>query len=70
MDNLKTLTSERLNQLIVQTQSALDELQEEVSRRESNDQEHQIENLESHMMSAELSLTSIRNFINYLKAHK
>ncbi|MDA7747253.1 hypothetical protein N8878_07990, partial [Psychromonas sp.] len=63
MTNLKVLTSERLNQLISQTQIALNELKEEVERREQAKQEHQIENLESHMKSAELSLTSIRNFI-------
>lgn len=69
MNDLQVLTPERLNQLIQQTQTTLDELKQEVERRESYAKEHQVMNLESHMKSAELSLTSIRNFIQYLKSH-
>ena len=37
-----------------------------MGRRESVQKEHQIMDLDNHMKSAELSLTSIRNFIHYL----
>lgn len=66
MDNLKILTTERLNKLIEETQDTLNELKEEMGRRESVQKEHQIMDLDNHMKSAELSLTSIRNFIHYL----
>ena len=60
------MTNERLNKLIEETQETLNELKEEVSRRQQVEQEHEIMSLENHMKSAELSLTSIRNFISYL----
>ena len=69
MNDLQILTPERLYQLIEQTQLTLVELKQEVERREAQAQEHEIMNLESHMKSAELSLTSIQNFIQYLKTH-
>ena len=69
MNDLQILTRERLYQLIEQTQLTLVELKQEVERRESQAQEHEIMNLESHMKSAELSLTSIQNFLKYLKTN-
>jgi len=66
MSNLQVLTSKRLNKLIEETQTTLDELKREVERREREQQEHEVMDLDSHFQSAELSLTTIRNFINYL----
>jgi hypothetical protein len=66
MDNLKVLTTERLNNLIEETQNTLNELKQEMGRREVAQKEHQIMDLDNHMKSAELSLASIRNFIHYL----
>jgi len=66
MDNLNVLTNERLSKLINETQETLDELKQEVARREYVQQEHEVLDLDSHMKSAELSLTTIRNFIDYV----
>lgn len=66
MSNLQILSTERLNKLIIETQNTLDELKHEVERREARSQEHEIAHLDSHMKSAELSLTTIKNFIAYL----
>ena len=63
---IKVLTNERLNKLIEETQETLNELKEEVGRRQQVQQEHEIMHLDNHMKSAELSLTTIRNFISYL----
>jgi len=63
---IKVLTNERLNKLIEETQETLNELKEEVGRRQQVQQEQEIMHLENHMKSAELSLTTIRNFISYL----
>ena len=63
---VKVLTNDRLNKLIEETQETLNELKEEVGRRERVQQEHEIKDLDNHMKSAELSLTTIRNFMNYL----
>jgi len=70
MNNLNVLTSDRLSKLIDETQATLNELKAEVERRQKVQQEHEILNLENHMKSAELSLTSIRNFIKYLVQDK
>lgn len=67
MSDLQVLTTERLNKLIDETQHTLVELKEEVVRREHLKQEHEISDLDHHMMSAELNLTSIKNFIAYLR---
>ncbi|WP_409440100.1 hypothetical protein [Psychromonas sp. GE-S-Ul-11] len=66
MSNLQVLTTERLNKLINETQATLIELKAEVERRELLKQEHEINDLDHHMMSAELNLTGIKNFISYL----
>lgn len=66
MSNLQVLTNERLNKLIDETQLTLNELKNEVKRREQEQKEHEIMDLDNHMKSAELSLTTIRNFIKYL----
>ncbi len=66
MSNLQVLTTERLHKLIDETQQTLQELKKEVTRREQAKQEHEVMNLDSHMKSAELNITGIKNFIAYL----
>lgn len=66
MDNLQVLTNERLNKLIDATQATLYELKGEVKRRELEQQEHVVMDLDNHMKSAELSLNTIKNFVSYL----
>lgn len=66
MSDLAVLTTERLNKLIRETQLSLIELKEEVERRDHLKQEHEIDDLDHHMMSAELNLTGLKNFIAYL----
>lgn len=70
MSNLNVLTNERLNKLIDDTQATLDELRLEMARRESVEQEREIEDLDQHIESTELSLATIRNFINFLLTNK
>ncbi len=66
MNNLHVMTNERLNKLIDETQQTLVELKEEMSRREKMQQEHEITDLDHHMQNAEVSLTTIKNFIKFL----
>lgn len=66
MDNLNILTTDRLRKLIKETEETLTELKAELERREQLDQSQEIEHLENHMKSAELSLATIRNFLNFL----
>lgn len=66
MNTIQTLTNDRLQKLIDETQHTLNELKQEVTRRKELEQEHQIMDLENHMKSAELSLTTIKNFIDFL----
>ena len=70
MSDIQVLTNERLSKLINETQETLDQLKEEVTRREHVQQEHEVMHLDNHIKSAELSLTTIRNFINYLMLDK
>ena len=66
MNNLNILTTDRLRKLIRETEETLIELKTELERREQLNQDQEIENLERHMKSAELSLTTIRNFLKFL----
>mgnify|MGYP001595109814 CR=1 FL=1 len=66
MDNFEVLTTERLRTLISDTEETLANLKEELERREQLKQEHEVANLENHMQSAELSLKTIREFIDFL----
>lgn len=66
MSDLQILTKERLDNLINDTQVTLNELKDEVKRRETIKKETAISDLDNHMKSAELSLMSIKNFIGYL----
>ncbi len=66
MSDIQMMTTQRLRALIAETETALSELKVELERREKVAQEHEIERLEDHMKNAELSLQSIKNFINYL----
>ena len=64
--DLRVLTTDNLRELVAQTRTTLSELEEELERRDELRQHHEIANLDTHMRSAELSLTTIRNFIAYL----
>tara|TARA_R110001583_G_scaffold10698_6_gene49140 strand:+ start:8402 stop:8626 length:225 start_codon:yes stop_codon:yes gene_type:complete len=66
MNNLQILTTQRLTILIDETQQTLQELKEEVIRREQLQQEREVMHLDHHMKSAELNLTHIKNFLAYL----
>jgi len=66
MNNFNILTTDRLRKLIGETEGTLIELKIELERREQLNQDQEIENLERHMKSAELSLTTIQNFLNFL----
>lgn len=66
MNNLNILTTDRLRRLIRETEETLIELKTELERREQLNQDHEIEHLERHMKNAELSLTTIRNFLDFL----
>ena len=66
MNNLQTLTTDRLRILVTETETTLAGLKLELDRREELAQEHEIANLENHMQSAELSLKSIRDFLAFL----
>ena len=66
MNNLNILTTERLRKLVRETEETLVELKAELERREQLNQNQDIEHLENHMKSAELSLTTIRNFLDFL----
>ena len=66
MSDLQILTTQRLEKLIDETQLTLNELKDEVQRRNTLKKETAISELDNHMKSAELSLMSIKNFIGYL----
>jgi hypothetical protein len=66
MTNLNVLSTERLRMLISDTESTLKKLTIELERREFIKQENEIEHLEEHMKGAELSLTTIRQFLSFL----
>lgn len=66
MNNLNILTTDRLRKLIRETEETLIELKTELERREQLNQDQEIEHLERHMKNAELSLTTIRNFLDFL----
>lgn len=60
--NLKEIRTEKLRKLVDETEAALADLHAELDRREEADQHREIDRLDEHMKSAELSLTSIRDF--------
>jgi hypothetical protein len=66
MNNLQILTTQRLTKLIDETQQTLEELKQEVTRREQLHQEREVMHLDHHMKSAELNLTHIKSFLAYL----
>jgi len=70
MTNIKVMTNERLNKLIADTQETLTELKEEVERREAAQQNREIDNLDKHLETAELSLQKIKSFIAMLLAER
>jgi hypothetical protein len=66
MTDFHILTTERLRKLVAETEATLAELKDELERRETLNQTQEIAHLENHMKSAELSLTTIRDFISFL----
>ena len=66
MANINALSTERLYALIVDTENTLKQLTIELERRELLKQENAIASLEEHMKDAELSLTTIHQFLTYL----
>ena len=66
MTNFNILTTDRLCKLIRETEETLIELKTELERREQLNQDQEIEHLERHMKNAELSLTTIQDFLNFL----
>jgi len=66
--NIHALSTQNLRQLIDETERSLGELNAELDRREQVAQAREIENLETHMKSAELSLQTIRDFVAELVA--
>lgn len=61
--DIENLTNKRLRKLISKTEKTLGELEIELVRREQESQNHEIDDLEHHMESAEGNLTSILNFL-------
>ena len=68
MNNLQTLTTERLRLLLSETEATLVELKAELERREELAQADEVAHLEEHMENAEVSLKSIRNFLQFLSS--
>ena len=64
--DFRVLTTDKLREIVAQTRTTLSELEAELERRDELRQHHEIANLDTHMRSAELSLTTLRNFIAYL----
>lgn len=64
---LKSLPLNALRTLVADTEETLNEIKEEIERRENAAQEREIEHLDVHMKNAELSLETIRNFFRFLR---
>ena len=65
--DIENLTNKRLSKLISKTESTLAELKIELKRRKQESQNHEIDDLEQHMESAEINLTSILNILVAIK---
>ncbi len=63
---LKLLSLEDLEELTRDTETALGELRGELERRREAQQHHEIDNLEQHFESAELSFAGLREFIEVI----
>lgn len=63
---VKAVSTESLRNLVAETESKLEELRDELERREENEQKREIANLESHLKNAEFSVRTISDFISYL----
>ena len=66
INNVQTLTTDRLRKLISESEKTLTELKAELEVREQLSQSQEVANLEHHMQSAELSLKTIRDFLSFL----
>ncbi len=66
MSDYSTLPAEKLKRLMEETEQSLIELRQEMDRRAEAAQGKEIDRLDEHMRSAELSLTVIKDFFRYL----
>ncbi|SMP71854.1 hypothetical protein SAMN06265222_114126 [Neorhodopirellula lusitana] len=66
MSNLDKISTEMIQTLINDTELSLKDLKAEMARREEEAQDFEISDLETHMRKAELSLTTIRDFVHFL----
>ena len=66
INNVQTLTTDRLQKLISESEHTLADLKAELEKREQLKQSQEVANLEHHMQSAELSLKTIRDFLTFL----
>ena len=66
INNVQTLTTDRLQKLISESEQTLADLKAELEKREQLKQSQEVANLEHHMQSAELSLKTIRDFLTFL----
>lgn len=66
MTDVSEMPEAKLRKLIADTEETLRELKAELEHREEDDQADEIDRLEEHFQSAELSLQTIRDFFRYL----
>jgi len=66
MSQLSVLPKKKLRELIKETELTLYALRSELEKRDDVEQYREIGRLEEHMKSAELSLTTIKDFFHYL----
>lgn len=66
MANLTKFSTAELRRLIDETEQSLQELREELQLRQEDKQHQEVERLDEYMKHAELSLTSIRDFVTNL----
>lgn len=68
MTEPRTLSREKLEQMIGETETSLTDLKAELTRRDQAAQHREIDHLEEHMNSAETGLRSVRDFFRLLTA--
>lgn len=68
MTDYSLLPAKKLKRLIAETENTLAELKLEMEHRDEGRQSREVNRLDEHMRSAEVSLTVIRDFFHYLTA--
>jgi hypothetical protein len=66
MSTFSAMTSEKLHQLVDDTEATLKELRSELIKRDHEAQSRELEHLDKHMRSAELSLQTIKDFMKHV----